>query len=220
MIRHSSFPAIAFAACVTLGTTVTAQVTPPNIRKPIDAAKRVAGATSAQVERSQSIAGEVGQGTLPAAATQASPLASSGGSSGSVNQRMPEPPSRVGAANGGKGTILFYREEYTYSGGGRRDPFVSLMATGALKPVLQDLVLIGVLYDQAQPDRSLAMLVDGTSGESYRVKAGNTLGRMKVVKVGEREITFSIDEFGFSRRETLPLDMTSRKTGAIPGRRP
>lgn len=216
MIRHATLPAIAFAACVTLATTLAAQVTPPNIRRPIDAAKRAAGATSGQVERSQSMAGDVGEGPLPAATAQASPLASSGG----VKQQMPEPPSRVGAGSGGKGTILFYREEYTYSGGGRRDPFVSLMATGALKPVLQDLVLIGVLYDQAQPDRSLAMLVDGTSGESYRVKAGNTLGRMKVVKVGEREITFSIDEFGFSRRETLPLDMTSRKTGAIPGRRP
>ena len=220
MIRHSTFPAMAFAACATLATTVAAQVAPPNIRGPIDAAKRVAGATSAQVERSQSVAGEVGRGALPAAAAQASPLASPRGSSGGVNQKMPEPPSRVGAGSGAKGTVLFYREEYSYSDGGRRDPFVSLMTTGALKPVLQDLVLIGVLYDQAQPDRSIAMLVDGTSGESYRVKAGNTLGRMKVVKVGEREITFSIDEFGFSRRETLPLDMTSRKTGAIPARRP
>jgi hypothetical protein len=64
------------------------------------------------------------------------------------------------------------------------------------------------------------VLVDGSSNITYRVKAGQTLGRMKVEKVGKQDITMSIDEFGFSRRETLPLDMTSRKAGAAPGRRP
>ena len=43
----------------------------------------------------------------------------------------------------------------------------------------------------------------------------------KVVKIGENDITFSIDEFGFSRQETLLLGTTPTKTaGEAPVRRP
>jgi hypothetical protein len=42
---------------------------------------------------------------------------------------------------------------------------------------------------------------------------------MKVAKIGTESITLNIDEFGFSRQETLLLDRT-RKSGSAPGRRP
>jgi hypothetical protein len=125
---------------------------------------------------------------------------------------------KKGAVAGAKGSMTFYRESYTYAGDGRRDPFVSLMATGEVRPLLADLVLVGVIYDGAGRN-SVASLIDGSTNESYRVKVGNVLGRMKVVKIGPQEITLDIDEFGFSRQETLLIDHT-RKAGATPGRRP
>ena len=215
-----------------------AQITPPNIRKPIDAAKKAAGATSAQIQAAQKV-GEDSKAPLPAAAAQAG--AKSAPSTASEAKSMKaaadrrsaaekqtkdsiavDSASRRGSASRGASKLnaTIYREEFEYDDAGRRDPFLSLMATGEIRPLFVDLALIGVMYDMAQPSRSIAVLVDGTSGETYRVRAGNTLGRMKVNKVGEREISLSIDEFGFSRQETLLIDMTSRKAGAAPGRRP
>ena len=55
--------------------------------------------------------------------------------------------------------------------------------------------------------------------EGSRVRAGQTLGRLKVLKVAHKEVTFSIDEFGFARQETLLLDAAPRKAGAAPARR-
>ena len=119
-----------------------------------------------------------------------------------------------------KGTVTFYREEYSYGDEGRRDPFVSLMATGELRPLLADLTITGVLYDYTSPNRSLAVVVDGSTQEVYRVKVGMALGRMKVARIGEKDVTFSIDEFGFSRQETLLLATNPKTAGGLPGRRP
>jgi hypothetical protein len=223
------------ATLIVVALPAAAQITPPNIRKPIDAAKKAAATTSAQIQNAQKVGNDTKSGTLPAEAMQ------SGAKNVPTTQREAaamqaaaqkkaledkaaaiDSASRRGSASesGGKGAVFVYREEYSYADEGRRDPFVSLMTTGELKPLLGDLALIGVLFDEAQPSRSLAVLVDGSSNETYRVKAGGTLGRMKVIKVGQRDITFSLDEFGFSRQETLPLDMSSRKTGAAPGGRP
>jgi hypothetical protein len=213
----------------------SAQITPPNIKKPIEAAKKAAGATSAQIQSAQKAGEDPKTGTLPAAAAQAggknvpstpreaAAMRAAAAARDSVQKAAAaDSASRRGSANqsGSKGAVLVYREEFSYSDEGRRDPFLSLMGIGELTPLLVDLTYIGVMYDEAQPSRSLAVLVDGSSNITYRVKAGQTLGRMKVEKVGKQDITMSIDEFGFSRRETLPLDMTSRKAGAAPGRRP
>jgi hypothetical protein len=234
MIRRLATTVVG-ATLLTFTSAVAAQITPPNIKRPIDAAKKAAGATSAQIESAQRAGADAKQGQLPAAAAQAGAQNVPGTpqeaaamraarEQQAVQQRAAAADSaaRRGRASqsGGKGAVIVYREEFSYADNGRRDPFVSLMASGELKPLLTDLALIGVLYDEAQPGRSLAVLVDGSSNETYRVKAGNTLGRMKVLKVGQKDITFSLDEFGFSRQETLPLDMTPRKAGAAPGRRP
>lgn len=217
-----------------LAVPAGAQITPPNIRKPIEAAKKAAGATSAQIQNSQKAGGDAKTGQLPAEAAQAgvknAPTSAREAASmkAAADRRALEQKtaaadsaSRRGSASqsGLRGATLVYREEYAYPDEGRRDPFVSLMSTGELKPLLVDLTLIGVLYDQGQPDRSIGLLVDGSSGESYRVRAGQTLGRLKVVKVAQKEITLSIDEFGFARQETLLLDTTPRKAGAAPVRR-
>ena len=104
------------------------------------------------------------------------------------------------------------REVFRYGGGGRRDPFVSLMANGELRPMISDLRLVAVAYDP-RGGGSVAIMRDLTTKEQYRTRVGQTLGRMRVAAIGPRQVTFTIEEFGFSRQESLALgDSTSSRT--------
>ncbi len=105
---------------------------------------------------------------------------------------------------GGKNEIALMRESYTYNADGRRDPFVSLIASGELRPMISDLRLVVVIYDPA--GRSVAILRDVSTKEQYRVKTGQTLGRMRVSRIDLKSVTFTLEEFGYSRQETLALN--------------
>ncbi|HUR91392.1 MAG TPA: hypothetical protein VMY38_01845 [Gemmatimonadaceae bacterium] len=104
-----------------------------------------------------------------------------------------------------------YREVFEYSPAGRRDPFASLLATSDLRPLLIDLRLAAIAYDP-NGRNSVAVLRDLTSKEQYRVKVGQTLGRMRVAAIQPRSVTFTIQEFGLSRQETLTMNDTTRVT--------
>ena len=105
---------------------------------------------------------------------------------------------------GGKNEIALMREAFTYNADGRRDPFVSLIASGELRPMVSDLKLVVVIYDPA--GRSVAILRDVSTKEQYRVKTGQTLGRMRVARIDLKSVTFTLEEFGYSRQETLALN--------------
>ena len=66
----------------------------------------------------------------------------------------------------------------------------------------------------ASGQNSVAILRDLTTKEQYRVHVGQTLGRMKVSAIDPRQVTFTIEEFGYSRQETLmyndPATMRSK----------
>lgn len=96
-----------------------------------------------------------------------------------------------------------YREVFDYDAGGRRDPFASLLGTGEIKPIINDLRVTSILFDPA--GNSVAVLRDLTSREQYRVRAGQTIGRLRVVAIRQRSVTFAIEEFGYSRQETLTI---------------
>jgi hypothetical protein len=98
----------------------------------------------------------------------------------------------------------FEREVFSYAPSGRRDPFVSLMTSGDLRPVITDLYVAGIVFDDSGRN-SVAVLVDGSSKEQYRARVGMSLGRMRVARIDPKSVTFTIEEFGFSRQETLPL---------------
>ncbi len=102
-----------------------------------------------------------------------------------------------------------YREVFEYGAGGRRDPFASLLATSDLRPLLIDLRLAAIAYDP-NGGNSVAVLRDLTSKEQYRVKVGQVLGRMRVAAIQPRSVTFTIQEFGLSRQETLTMNDTTR----------
>ena len=99
---------------------------------------------------------------------------------------------------------VLVREVFSYEGGGR-DPFLSLLKSGDIRPLLSDLRLVGVYYDGRYPARSVAVLRDVTNSKVYRVKPGNIIGRLKATTIRPREIVFTVQEFGFERQESLQL---------------
>ncbi len=100
--------------------------------------------------------------------------------------------------------VLIAREIFQYDGDGRRDPFVSLLTTSDLRPLLADLKLVAVAYDP-RGQNSVAVLRDVTSKTQYKVKVGQTIGRMRVAAIQEKAVIFTIEEFGYSRQELLPI---------------
>jgi len=96
------------------------------------------------------------------------------------------------------------REVFAYEGGGR-DPFMSLLKSGDVRPLISDLKLTTVVYDGRFASRSVAVLRDITNRRIYRVKAGDIIGRLKVTQIRPREVVFTVQEFGFERQETLSL---------------
>ena len=108
--------------------------------------------------------------------------------------------------------VLITRETYAYPAAGRRDPFASLMNTEELRPLLIDLKLVAVAFDPAGRN-SVAVLRDMSTKEQYRVKVGQEIGRMRVASIREKNVVFGIEEFGYSRQETLAIsDSTKVRT--------
>lgn len=100
--------------------------------------------------------------------------------------------------------VLINREIFQYDGGSRRDPFVSLLTTSDLRPLLNDLRLVAVAFDP-RGQNSVAVLRDITSKTQYKVKVGQAIGRMRVAAIQEKAVIFTIEEFGYSRQELLPI---------------
>ena len=96
------------------------------------------------------------------------------------------------------------RETFSY-GGGSRDPFVSLLNLERSGPELSDLELVGVYLDHNRSSNSVAVLRDKTSGRPYKVRRGDEIGRARVRQIRQRDVTFTIEDFGFERQETLSL---------------
>ncbi len=100
--------------------------------------------------------------------------------------------------------VSLVREVFAYEGGGR-DPFMSLLKSGDVRPLISDLKLTTVVYDGRFASRSVAVLRDITNRRIYRVKTGDIIGRLKVTQIRPREVVFTVQEFGFERQETVSL---------------
>jgi hypothetical protein len=107
--------------------------------------------------------------------------------------------------------VTINRETFSYPGGGRRDPYASLMTSTDVRPLLSDLRLTGVAFDPAGRN-SVAIMRDLYTKAQYRVSVGQQLGRLRVAAIHQRSVQFTVDEFGFSRTESLQL---SRDTSAV-----
>ena len=115
----------------------------------------------------------------------------------------------VGSSAPARGELRIDREVFTYDAGGRRDPFVSLLSTSDLRPLFSDLLLVVINYDP-QRRNSVAIMRDATTKEQYRVRQGQLIGRMRVAAIEQKRVLFTIDEFGFSRQESLVIGDTTK----------
>lgn len=216
-------------ACVLVLLAITASVGSAqsmNVTRPKQSAQRaVAGTNAHTAAMTDTSAGgtSLSKATTPAASrTSTAPSPRIAGTASRPNEDTTR--SRV-TSKGATGTkperATFEREIFSYERGGRRDPFISLMTTSDLRPLLPDLRLVGIAYD-ATGRNSVAVLkedaleVQGKSTNAkgaaptsdapmYRVKEGQQLGRMRVARIGPKSITFTIEEFGYSRQETLTV---------------
>ena len=168
-----------------------------DINAPKRAAQNAVNATNA------AIAAQTGQSvavasTATTTTTAAAPVSGPGSApSGALPATAGSLPSVLPAASAASLT----REAYGYSGAGRRDPFFSLILTDDLRPLLGDLRLVGILYQNS--GRAVAVMRDVQTNAQYRVANGGTLGRMRVTQIRPRAVLFSIDEFGLSRQDSL-----------------
>ena len=143
--------------------------------------------------RGQQSPGQQPQGQQPGAAQ---PRAGAQPGTGAVTERAPG------------SELTLERETYAYRASGR-DPFLSLIKTGDLRPQFSDLKLTAVIYDETGRN-SVAVLRDVSSKDQYRVKQGQMVGRMRVSAIRRREVVFTIEEFGASRQQTLAMTDTTQ----------
>ena len=99
------------------------------------------------------------------------------------------------------------REVFAYDAEGRRDPFVTLLTSDELRPVVADLRLVAVLLD---PVRPIAVMREKGTNTQYRVTTGMKIGRMKVAMIKRRSVIFSIEEFGLNRLDSLVFGDTTK----------
>ncbi|MFL5577303.1 MAG: hypothetical protein ACJ79S_15195 [Gemmatimonadaceae bacterium] len=171
-----------------------------------------AGATPAKVAASAP-ASTGKSAAVPAPATGATPrYAATAGAGATKGGAAASPASVAVTESGAASQLTFSRETFEYGGRGRRDPFVSLMASGELRPLLSDLKLVTVLYDPTGRN-SVAIMRDLSTKDQYRVKVGQTLGRMRVSQIQPKQVVFALEEFGYGRQEVLGLtdSTTARK---------
>jgi hypothetical protein len=173
------------------------------ITAPKQAAQQAAAASNRQLQtqmtQARAAEAQAGQTIDPRAAR--TPQATGQGTTGVVQAGTPDPGARAGAPDPPNAIM---REVFQYSSEGRRDPFFSLMATGDLRPMLSDLRLTTILYDLSGR-RPVAVMNDVSTNQQYRVTTGMMLGRMRVTQIRPRKVIFAIDEFGFSRADSLVL---------------
>lgn len=186
--------ALSLSLLLTIASAATAQSV-PNIMKPKQAAARAVAATNAQVAANSTLPPDT-VGTVVAPRRQVERVAGTDSAAGSAAVSNASAVKRADAT--------FERETFAYDRSGRRDPFISLMSTSDLRPLVSDLRLVGVTYDE-EGRGSIAVLRDLGTKDQYRVRVGQSLGRMRVASIAPRAVVFTIEEFGYSRQETLAL---------------
>ncbi|HET6795605.1 MAG TPA: hypothetical protein VFH40_00480 [Gemmatimonadales bacterium] len=100
--------------------------------------------------------------------------------------------------------IEMSRETFSY-GGAARDPFISLLNLAKSGPELADLQLVGIYQNLRNPSGSVAVFREKEGGKRHKLRAGDQVGRSRLVQIRDRDVVFMIEDFGFERQETLSL---------------
>lgn len=146
-----------------------------------------------------------------AAVAFAAPLAgqqeSSEGDAGTADQQTRVPADSVVAEDS---AFRYAREVFNYPARGRRNPFAPVDAGVEQGPRFRNLRLRGIIYSPSIG--SVAVLLDETTGERYRVRDGQTIGDARVLEIGRSEVTFAVSVVGQTRRETLQVEKREKES--------
>jgi hypothetical protein len=96
------------------------------------------------------------------------------------------------------------REVFSYRGAGR-DPFISLLRSGDVRPLMEDLRVTSITYNPRYPSASVAVLRDTTVNKRYTVRVGDEVGRLRIAEIRQHEVLVIIEEFGVEQQRTLRL---------------
>ncbi len=145
----------------------------------------------------------------PAAAPANAPAAAAAPAEASpapATAAAPSAPQDIPAADSAKKgqEMDMVRETFAYSGASR-DPFNSLLNMAKNGPELADLQLVGIYQNLRAPDASIAVFREKDGGKRHKLRAGDQVGRSRLVQIRERDVVFMIEDFGFERQETLSL---------------
>ena len=103
------------------------------------------------------------------------------------------------------------REMFSYKGAGR-DPFLSLLKSSSLRPLVTDVRVAGIAFDAAYPARSVAVLRDTAQRKRFAVRVGDELGKMRVSEIRRDAVVVTIDDFGVERQVVLPVGRKQEET--------
>ena len=96
-----------------------------------------------------------------------------------------------------------YEDRVTYSSFGRRDPFVEIKGLVEEGINIDQVELVGIIWESDVPVAILVESKDPTI--SYTLKEGDKILNGKVLKITQTDVLFLIQEFGVSRRYSMSL---------------
>jgi hypothetical protein len=108
--------------------------------------------------------------------------------------------------------VIYRREVFEYSRGGRVDPFRSLLGSVDLGVRPEDLALRVILAND-DPRESVAIFTQSGANRRVSVRTGDRIGGMTVVAIHPRRVDVVIDDFGVPRRESFYVKKTPPETG-------
>jgi len=149
-------------------------------------------------------------GETPAPST----VAQAAGKAASVGTQAPAPAAAVGTTLAGEtpksvdASVLFAREHYEYVGGGRRDPFQSLLdgrfqthsVDGSLVDV-GDIHLVGIMWGSSDK----FALVEDSRGHGYVLRVGDPVLNGYISGISKSELQVVQNAFGESQTLSIRL---------------
>ena len=145
-----------------------------------------------------------GQATPPVAANPDS-VAKDAGTKAAAAKKLANGPHHVFDTAAAGGARPLVRETYRYEAASVRDPFKPFIEQLERGPELPDLRLVALLFDERNPDGSIATFRDIGNDHRYTVSPGQRIGRISVVSVTATTVKLRIDDFGTTREQTYAM---------------
>lgn len=145
-----------------------------------------------------------GAATPPVAANPDS-VAKDAGTKAAAAKKSANAPHHVFDTVAAGGARPLVRETFRYEAASVRDPFKPFVDQVERGPELPDLRLVALLFDDRNPNGSIATFRDIGNDHRYTVSPGQRIGRISVVSVTATTVKLRIDDFGTTREQTYAM---------------